>query len=45
MRTVAIIGVGRGGEGIVAHSIGYRHAMTYASEGRCQMVGDADLDL
>lgn len=43
MYRAAIIGVGRGGPGIGAHSIGYRHAMSYRAQGNCEIVGVADI--
>ncbi len=43
MYRVAIIGVGRGGQGIGAHSIGYAHAQTYQAHAACQIVGAADI--
>ncbi len=43
MYRVAIIGVGRGGQGIGGHSIGYRHAMSYQAQGNCEIVAVADI--
>lgn len=44
MYRVAIVGVGRGGEGIGAHSIGYQHARSYNMQGNCRIVCAADLN-
>ncbi|MEM6822064.1 MAG: Gfo/Idh/MocA family oxidoreductase [Verrucomicrobiota bacterium] len=41
---VAVVGCGKGGEGIGAHSIGYRHAEAYKNMGY-QIVGACDLNL
>jgi predicted dehydrogenase len=43
MYRVAVIGCGRGGEGIGGHSIGYAHAQTYQAHPGCQIVGAADI--
>lgn len=43
MFRVAIIGVGRGGEGIGGHSIGYIHGRSYKAHGGCEIVGVADI--
>ena len=43
MYRVAIIGVGKGGENIGSHSIGYMHAQTYVNSGCCKIVGAADI--
>jgi predicted dehydrogenase len=43
MYRVAIIGVGKGGEGIGGHSIGYQHAVTYRDSGGCTIIGAADI--
>ncbi|ACZ42811.1 oxidoreductase domain protein [Thermobaculum terrenum ATCC BAA-798] len=45
MYRVGIIGVGRGGEGIGAHSIGYAHAMAYSNDPRCQIVAATDISI
>jgi predicted dehydrogenase len=42
---VAIVGVGRGGEGVGAHSIGYWHAETYTKHPRTEIVGACDLNV
>lgn len=43
MYRVAIIGVGRGGQGIGAHSIGYQHALSYRAQGARELVAVADI--
>lgn len=40
---VAIIGVGRGGQGVGGHSIGHAHAYTYQRHQRCRIVAAADI--
>lgn len=43
MYRVGIIGVGRGGTGVGAHSIGRAHAHAYSQHGNCQIVAAADI--
>ncbi len=43
MYRVAIIGVGRGGQGIGGHSIGYIHGRCYKAQGQCDIVAVADI--
>ena len=43
MYKVGIIGVGRGGQGVGAHSIGYAHAHAYQHNDSCRIVAAADV--
>lgn len=43
MYRVGIIGVGRGGEGVGAHSIGHAHAEAYEAHDGCRIVAAADI--
>ncbi len=43
MYRVAIIGVGKGGQGIGGHSIGYIHGRCYKAQGQCEIVAVADI--
>lgn len=43
MYRVGVIGVGKGGQGIGAHSIGHAHAYAYEHDDRCRIVAAADI--
>ena len=43
MYRVAVIGCGRGGEGVGSHSIGYAHGQNWSHSNRAKIVGACDL--